>query len=300
VRTGLIRGLPVLAACWLACLLPGSSAARVAVTLTGTVGPGFTITLTNPDGSTVQAVPPGVYTIHVDDNSALHNFHLTGPGVDQSTGVAFTGSVDWSVTLSDGSYHFQCDVHAGFMFGDFTVSASAPPPPGPIPYPAGYIPPADVGVSQSPSAASVEPGELVTFSIVVANHGPGTATGVSLTDVPPPGGQVASATRGSCNGVQVVVCAIGPLDVGAPVTITFVVIGWAPQVLVNQASISLREADPNVGDNNRSTASVTVEWPGATATAAPAAVQTAQPQPKAKKAPPRKPKHPRKPKSSTP
>jgi hypothetical protein len=48
------------------------------------------------------------------------------------------------------------------MFGDFNVSASAPPPHEAIPYPAGYVPPADVGVSQEPSASSVAPGDLVT------------------------------------------------------------------------------------------------------------------------------------------
>jgi uncharacterized repeat protein (TIGR01451 family) len=185
------------------------------------------------------------------------------------------------------------------MNGGFTVSSSAPPPPEAIPYPPGYVPPADVGVSQEASASSVVPGDLVTFTVVVANHGPGTATGVSLTDVPPPGGQVASATRGSCTGVETVICVIGPLDVGAPVTITFVLRAWTPGELVNQASISVREADPNVGDNNRSSVSVTVLAPAVTTTATPAAVQVTPAKPKAKKTPPRKPKHPRKPKRPT-
>jgi uncharacterized repeat protein (TIGR01451 family) len=274
MKTGLTRALPLLTACALACTLPGSTAARVAVTLTGTVGPGFTITLTNPNGSTVTALPPGTYTIHIDDNSGIHNFHLRSAdgSVDQSTGVAFTGSVDWTVTLSDGSYHFQCDPHSGIMNGDFTVSASAPPPAEPIPYPPGYIPPADVGVSQTASASSVAPGDLVTFTVVVANHGPGTATGVSLTDIPPPGGQVASATRGTCTGTDTVTCAIGPLDVGDPVTITIVLRASAPGQLVNQASIAENEADPNVGDNNRSTLAVDVVSPAA---AKPAAVPAA-------------------------
>jgi uncharacterized repeat protein (TIGR01451 family) len=295
MKTGRTRAVLGLAACVLACTLPGSTAARVAVTLTGTVGPGFTISLTNPDGSTVTAVPPGVYTIHVDDNSNIHNFHLTGPGVDQSTGIAFVGSVDWTVTLSEGSYTFVCDAHP-FMNGSFDVSSSAPPPPGPIPYPPGYIPPADVGVSQTASASSVAPGDLVTFTVLVENHGPGTATGVSLTDVPPPGGQVASATRGSCTGVETVTCVFGGLDVGSPVTVTFVLRTWAPGRLVNQASISLRESDPNVGDNNRSTLAVDVVGPVAAVASTAVIILPAAPAPKVKKPPAHRPKHPRKPK----
>jgi uncharacterized repeat protein (TIGR01451 family) len=287
------RALLGLATTVLACTLPGSTAARVATTLTGTVGPGFTITLTGPDGSTVTAIPPGTYTIHVDDNSNIHNFHLSGPGgVNQATGIAFTGSVDWTVTLTEGLYTFVCDAHPAQMQGSFNVSASAPPIAGAIPYPPGYVPPADVGVSQTASARTVAPGDLVTFTVLVENHGPGTATEVSLTDVPPPGGQVASATRGSCTGAETVTCVFGGLDVGSPVTVTFVLRAWTPGQLVNQASISEREADPNVGDNNRSTLTVDVVAPLAVAAATATTTPVAKPAPKPKK----KPKHPRKPK----
>ena len=47
--------------------------------LLGTVGPGFTITLTK------KPTKAGKYTLVVSDKSSIHNFHLTGPGVNVKT-----------------------------------------------------------------------------------------------------------------------------------------------------------------------------------------------------------------------
>ncbi len=89
--------------------------------LVGTVGPGFTISLTN-DGAAVKTLKPGAYKITVNDKSSIHDFHLTGPGVDKTTDVAFTGTVSWTVKLSKGAYTYTCDPHTATMTGDFTVS----------------------------------------------------------------------------------------------------------------------------------------------------------------------------------
>ncbi len=92
-------------------------------TLTASVGPGFEISLTGPDGAAVATLEAGEYTIEVDDQSDMHNFHLTGPGgVDEDSGVSETGTSTWTVTFEAGSYHFQCDPHASSMNGDFEVS----------------------------------------------------------------------------------------------------------------------------------------------------------------------------------
>ncbi len=91
-------------------------------TLTGTVGPGFTITLTNEAGDSVSTLPAGSYTIEVDDQSDMHNFHLTGPGVEETTDVAEVGTQTWDVTLEAGTYTYVCDPHASSMSGSFTVT----------------------------------------------------------------------------------------------------------------------------------------------------------------------------------
>lgn len=91
-------------------------------TLQASVGPGFDISLTGSDGAAVTTLAAGEYTIEVDDQSDIHNFHLTGPGVDEDSGVSETGTSTWTVTLEAGAYHFQCDPHAGSMNGDFEVT----------------------------------------------------------------------------------------------------------------------------------------------------------------------------------
>jgi hypothetical protein len=91
-------------------------------TLDATVGPGFTISLTGADGKAVKTLTAGTYTINVDDKSDIHNFHLTGAGVDKTTDVSGTGTETWTVDLKAGTYHFQCDPHAATMNGSFTVT----------------------------------------------------------------------------------------------------------------------------------------------------------------------------------
>ena len=91
-------------------------------TLTGSVGPGFEISLTDADGADVTTLAAGSYTIEVDDKSDIHNFHLTGAGVDESTEVSAVGAETWEVAFEAGSYDFVCDPHASTMSGSFEVS----------------------------------------------------------------------------------------------------------------------------------------------------------------------------------
>ena len=85
-------------------------------TLNGNVGPGFDISLNGTDGLTA-----GSYKLVVNDQSAAHNFHLTGPGVDVSTEVGTQGEKSFEITLQAGEYKFQCDPHSSQMNGSFTV-----------------------------------------------------------------------------------------------------------------------------------------------------------------------------------
>jgi plastocyanin len=102
--------------------------------LVATVGTndGTNISLTL-NGQRISHLNAGTYAIQVHDNSAVHDFHLTGPGVDRSTTVPFVGTQIWSVTFTDGVYTFVCDPHASIMRGSFSVGTAAPPPPPPPP-----------------------------------------------------------------------------------------------------------------------------------------------------------------------
>ena len=92
-------------------------------TLEGETGPGFEIEV-KQDGQDAETVKAGTYTLHVEDKSEMHNFHLIGPGVDEEvTDVPFVGEKSVTVTLEKGTYTYQCDPHASNgMKGTFTVT----------------------------------------------------------------------------------------------------------------------------------------------------------------------------------
>jgi plastocyanin len=82
---------------------------------------GFKIEMKNRAGADLKRIKAGAYTIKVEDKSTIHDFHLTGPGVNKSTTVGGTGEKFWTVTLRRGTYKYVCDPHAAMMRGSFTV-----------------------------------------------------------------------------------------------------------------------------------------------------------------------------------
>jgi plastocyanin len=108
----------------------GAAVSTQTPVLKGTVGPEFTITLTDAQGNRVTRLDPGTYRIEVEDRSEFHNFHLQGPGVDERTTIADEASAVWMVTVSDGSYTYYCDAHPS-LEGSFVVGT--PPTPKPPP-----------------------------------------------------------------------------------------------------------------------------------------------------------------------
>jgi hypothetical protein len=107
-----------------AAVLGGKAAAPAAgpQTITGTDGPGFTITLKR-QGRVVRSLAPATYIFVIDDKSNIHNFHLKGPGVNKTTSVPAVGKKTWRLTLRSGTYRYVCDPHATLMKGKFTVQA---------------------------------------------------------------------------------------------------------------------------------------------------------------------------------
>jgi plastocyanin len=110
-----------LAALVAALAVPAASASGAAETLKGTVGPGFTIKVTY-DGKAAKKLKAGTYKVVISDKGTIHDFHLTGPGVNKKTSVAGTGTTTWTLKLKKGKYKYVCDPHASSMFGSFTVS----------------------------------------------------------------------------------------------------------------------------------------------------------------------------------
>ena len=202
----------------------GAIAATAETKVSGSVGPGFSITLRDAQGNVVTRVEPGEFEIEVDDRSEEHNFHLVGPGgVDVSTAVPFVGKQTFRVNLVDGRYTFQCDPHVAQMRGTFTVGTGLEPtpPPPPVTPPPNAKPSAPVGarlaLTVGPSA-TISPktlaGKKITLPVRARVHlrrarpvgqphrlrgaGAAKSTGVGFVD--------ADVARGAANGTLVVQC----------------------------------------------------------------------------------------------
>jgi plastocyanin len=100
-----------------------ASAAPASQVVKGTVGPGFTITLTL-SGKKVTKLKAGTrYRFVISDRADIHDFHLSGPGFNRVlTSVEFTGTKSFVLRLKKGTYHFVCDPHSGIMHDNFKVS----------------------------------------------------------------------------------------------------------------------------------------------------------------------------------
>ncbi len=122
----------VLAAGTALAALASPTVALAQTKLIGTVADPGTITLRTEAGAAVTDLPAGSYTIEVRDQSINHNFHLSGPGVDQRTDVETVETQTWTVTLQDRArYTFVCDPHNTVMRGTFTTGGGPPTPPPP-------------------------------------------------------------------------------------------------------------------------------------------------------------------------
>jgi plastocyanin len=91
--------------------------------LSGSVGPRRTISLRDAQGR-VTTIGAGPVALTVNDRTRADNFHLTGPGVNKKTGVAFRGRVTWKLTLQPGRHTYRSDKHRSLR-GTFTVTAGA-------------------------------------------------------------------------------------------------------------------------------------------------------------------------------
>ena len=115
-----MKTLLLIALLGLAVALPADAATP---TLTGTVGPGFTITLKKA-GVKVTTLKHGTYKFVISDKSSIHNFHLKGPNGYSKvlTGIAYTGTKTYTITVKPGTWRYVCDPHALTMKGSFKVT----------------------------------------------------------------------------------------------------------------------------------------------------------------------------------
>ncbi|MFY9552345.1 MAG: DUF11 domain-containing protein [Thermoanaerobaculia bacterium] len=128
----------------------------------------------------------------------------------------------------------------------------------PTPTPAG--PSADLSIQKVSSPNPVQAGQILVHSITVANAGPSTALGVTVTDPLPPGTTFVSCapSQGTCTGPPVgtngtVVASLGTILAGSGATLTIrTTVVTASGMIRNTATVTSTTPDPNPDNNSAS------------------------------------------------
>ena len=192
--------------------------------------------------------PPYHCNSEVDEFREIHFFEITDPAlfnlngqnlleirvmnIGSVSGLLITGGADTSV-LSGASV--RC----------------CPPE-----RPPGAAVPADISIIKTASQTQVNPGANFFYSMTITNHGPGLATGVTVTDSLPPGLNLLSVTPSSpacseSNGT--ILCVLGQMEPGetAAITLEVAVDPTTLGVLTNIATVvgSHPESDPDPTPN---------------------------------------------------
>jgi uncharacterized repeat protein (TIGR01451 family) len=121
----------------------------------------------------------------------------------------------------------------------------------------------DLAVTKAGSPATQALGQgNITWTMVVTNNGPSTATDVEITDPMPAGNTFvsASSTQGTCTGGAILTCDIGTMAAGATITITLVTTPSAEGTQSNTVTVTGHEPETNTA-NNTATATVQVTGP---------------------------------------
>jgi uncharacterized repeat protein (TIGR01451 family) len=221
----------------------------------------FTVTVKN-----TSAVDTVTITSLVDDMFG----DLDGKGtcdVPQTlakNGGTYTCQFVGHVTGSGGGTHVNTVIASGHDDDENPVSddddatvkiTSAPPPP--------HQPLIDLAVTKNDTPDPATLNGQITYTMVVTNNGPDTATGVTAADPLPAGTSFVSVstTQGTCaNNAGLIQCSIGTLAKGASATITLVVTATQTGTITNTVTVVGKEPESNTA-NNTATATTLVPAP---------------------------------------
>lgn len=114
----------------------------------------------------------------------------------------------------------------------------------------------DLAVTKKAAVEAVVAGDLLHYTIEVANHGPSKGDEVRVQDTLPPGVTFQpEPSLTECSGTQDIICDLGTLQINQErrLTLTVEVLPGAESPLENSATVSSTSPDPNP-ENNRSSA----------------------------------------------
>ena len=119
------KGFAIASAAVLALVVAAAASSRTHAvpTITGTVGPGYAITV-KMNGQKVQTLKAGTYKLVIHDKASIHAFSLDGPHgyAKDFTTVPFVGTKTFTVKLVPGKYKAYCPPHERVMFQHFSVT----------------------------------------------------------------------------------------------------------------------------------------------------------------------------------
>jgi uncharacterized repeat protein (TIGR01451 family) len=142
---------------------------------------------------------------------------------------------------------------------------------------------ADLTITKTGPPGPVAVGQNVTYTVTIANAGPSAATGVTLIDVLPvnAGFQSINAPGMSCTPPPVgtsgtITCTLSTLAIAGSVQVTIVVqpLPAAGTTIVNTASVTANEFDPNTPNTQSASTIVSPPSPTPTRTTTPTATAT--------------------------
>jgi uncharacterized repeat protein (TIGR01451 family) len=218
--------------------------------------PSITTTLsssTGNDGATVHdsavlsgatADAGGTVTYSVYSDSACTDKVADGGTVTVANGVV-PNSI--AATFSHpGTYYWQAE-YSGDSHNNAATSACTDEQ-------LVIAPLIDLAVTKVGSPNPVEVGSNITWTMVVTNNGPDTATGVTITDPMPAGNTFVSAvtTQGSCTGGAILHCNLDTIAAGGSVTITLVTTPTTVGTQTNTVTVVGNETETNTANNTAS------------------------------------------------
>jgi uncharacterized repeat protein (TIGR01451 family) len=124
-----------------------------------------------------------------------------------------------------------------------TVEVLNPPPPP--------QPESDLGIVKTVDHGVAYPGQTLTYTLKVTNHGPDSASNVNVTDTPSLPLKVLSAkpAQGTCTVGRPITCALGTIADGKTVTIKVTAKVLRTGTERNAASVTSDSKDPNPKNN---------------------------------------------------
>jgi uncharacterized repeat protein (TIGR01451 family) len=200
--------------------------------------------------------PAGQGTTAYVEIGTTATYGTRSPGASLPAAVAnYRLTSNWSYLLPGTSYHYRflATNADGTTYGADQVFTTAGTSPG-----------ADLALTvfETPDPATVA--KRLTYTLIVANHGPLSAAAVTVSDPLPPGLALvsASASQGSCTSSAPVRCDLGSLASGASATVTIVARAKAIGKISNTATVSSATPDP-LTTNNSDSATTSVKAPPA-------------------------------------